>query len=151
MTTLNAYRTPPQLERKAAKELREAGIRAYVPTEVRTIRGARAVKRRFPVAPGYVFAADKPHDAEHVRACIGSVGRSELARIYPRRDRGHKSPASPFAEGDSVTIQRGPFAQLTGTVSGPAGKRGWMVDVMLFGRPTPVAVAERYMRKHEPG
>jgi len=34
-STLIAYRTPPQMERKAAQEAREAGHRAYLPREPR--------------------------------------------------------------------------------------------------------------------
>lgn len=147
--TIIAYRTPPQLERKAADELRAAGYRAYLPTEVKTTRNDR--KRRVAVAPGYVFADGKPHDAKHVRTAVGSVHRSELARIYPRRDRGHMPPVSPFSTGDEVRIQRGPFAMLSGVIIDPAGKRGWHVDVRLFGSTTRAVVATAYMRKHDPG
>lgn len=152
MRTLNAYTVPPQKERKAVQEAREAGLRAYVPTEKKTYRGGKkTVTRRVPVAPGYVFAEGKPYEAKHIRNRVGAVDRTAIARLYPRRDVGHKLPALPFEPGDRVTIQRGPFAQFIGTIIGQAGKRGWMVDVKLFGRMIEVAVATHYMRKHEPG
>jgi transcription antitermination factor NusG len=152
MRTLTAYTTPPQKERKAVQEAREAGLRAYVPTEKKTYRGLkRTVTRRVPIAPGYVFAEGKPYEAKHIRTKVGTVERNALARLYPRRDRGHRFPVLPFEAGDRVTIQRGPFAQFIGTIIGHAGKRGWMVEVRMFGREMEVAVATDYMRKHDPG
>lgn len=153
-STLIAYRTPPMMERKAATEARQAGHRAYVPTELKAYKigsTGKTAKRRVPVAPGYVFADGKPCEAKHIKGRIGSVPRSELARIYPRRDRGNVAPVAPFAPEDRVAIQRGPFAKFVGTVLENAGKRGWKVEVTFFGRPIEVVVATAYMRKHDPG
>ena len=143
MSQLSAYRVPPLHEFKAKRELREAGSRAYLPVE--TIK-----KRKQPVARGYIFTDHKPHDAKHVRGKVGSFDRVELIRLYPRRDRGHVLP-DPFAPGDSVLVQRGPFAALNGTVIEKRGKRGWFVDVAIFGKLSRVTVATHYMRKHDPG
>jgi hypothetical protein len=98
--TLIAYRTPPQMERKALAEAREAGHRAYLPREPRTTKmGARNV----PTARGYVFAEGKPADAEHIRNAIGPVSRSELRRLYVRTSKTQRRHA--FTEGDTVHIK----------------------------------------------
>jgi len=143
MTTISAYRVPPLQEFRAAKELRQAGHRAYLPTE-------RNGKRKSPVARGYIFATGKPSEAKHVRQRIGDLPRASLIRLYPRRDRGHEAP-EPFKSGDSVLIERGPFAALSGIVVTKRGKRGWLVDVAIFGSKSRCTVATHYMRKHDPG
>lgn len=151
MRTLNAYTVPPQKERKAVQEAREAGLRAYVPTEKKTYRGAkRTVTRRVPVAPGYVFAEGKPYEAKHIRNRVGTVERTAIAKLYPRRDVGHM-PTDPFKPGDPVVIQRGPWASLYGEIVEKRGRRGWWVDVKMFGTVTRTTLAAHYMRKHEPG
>jgi len=150
MRTLNAYMTCPQKERKAVKEAREAGLRAYVPTEKKTYRiGQKTIKRRVPVAPGYVFAEGKPYEAKHIRTRVGAVERTAIARLYPRRDVGHMPP-DPFKAGDSVVISCGTFASLPGTVIEKC-RRGWLVDVQLFGRLSRVSIAPHNLRKHDPG
>lgn len=122
MTRLTAYRVPPQQEFKAARELRENGCRAYLPTEV--VR-----KRKSPVARGYVFADRKPREAKHVRSRVGEVERVDLIRLYPRRDRGHEPPSAVLNVGDKVEIKIGPFASVTGTLARLHGRRRWMVDL----------------------
>jgi transcription antitermination factor NusG len=150
MRTLNAYTVPPQKERKAVQEAREAGLRAYVPTEKKTYRhGQKTIKRRDPVAPGYVFAEGKPYEAKHIRSRVGAVERTAIARLYPRRDVGHMPP-DPFKAGDQVVVQCGAFASLSGTVVAKC-RRGWLVDVLLFGRLSRVSIATHNMRKHDPG
>lgn len=150
MRTLTAYTTPPQKERKAVKEAREAGLRAYVPTEQKSYRvGSKTVRRRVPVAPGYVFAEGKPYEAKHIRTRIGTLERSALAKLYPRRDVGHKPP-DPFKPGDEVRIEKGKFASFPGFVVDKC-RRGWLVDVSLFGRLCRVSMATESMRKHDPG
>lgn len=151
MTTITAYRTPPQQERKAAQEARDAGYRAYVPTEQvkhKTASG-KTISRRRPVAPGYVFAAGKPAEAEHIRARVGTASRVEVARLYPRRTR--QPVADAFAPGDAVTVDRGHFAALHGTVVEKRGRRGYVVDVVMFGRTLRTTIAGDCMRKHDPG
>lgn len=123
MSTITVYRVPPQQEFKAARELRQAGFRAYLPVE--TVK-----RRRQPVARGYIAADGKPSEAKHVRKRVGEVERVELAKLYPRRDRGHeKQEAKPFAVGDRVEIKVGPFASMTGLLAKKRGRRQWLVDV----------------------
>lgn len=121
MSTITAYRVPPQMEFKAARELRQAGNRAYLPTE-------RHGKRKAPVARGYIFADGKPAEATHVRTAVGLVQRPELIRLYPRRDRGHTAP-EPFKAGDRVEIKVGTFANLIGTLARKRGRRQWLVSI----------------------
>lgn len=109
------------MEFKAAKELRQAGHKAYLPTE-------RNGKRKSPVARGYIFADGKPPEAKHVRQRIGNVQRAALIRLYPRRDRGHEQP-EPFKAGDRVEIKVGHFASMTGTLTKKRGRRQWLVDM----------------------
>ena len=104
---INAYRTPPQAERKAAAELREQGIRAYVPTEKRN-------NRRVPVAPGYVFAGTKPFDSKHVRENIGACARIEVRRLYQRSTAAPQTAA--YAPGDSIEITVGHATTIPATV-----------------------------------
>lgn len=121
MTTLSAYRVPPLQEFRAAKELRQAGHRSYLPTE-------RHGKRKAPVARGYIFATGKPAEAKHVRQRIGDLPRASLIRLYPRRDRGHEAP-EPFKVGDHVEIKVGHFASMTGTLTRKRGRRQWLVSI----------------------
>jgi hypothetical protein len=97
MTTLAAYKVPPLCEWKAAQELREAGVRAYVPRDPGT-------KRKAPVARGYVFSAHKPAFAKHVRGRVGTVTTSELARLYLKRQRRAVEERNPYAVGQPVYI-----------------------------------------------
>ena len=107
MTTLAAYRVPPMHEWKAAAELRDHGIRAYVP------RNPDA-SRREPIARGYVFAAHKPAFAKHVRGKVGNVAPAELARLYLRRQR--VVSKNPFAIGQDALN-----GDVPGVVAGTSG------------------------------
>lgn len=120
--TITVYRVPPLQEFKAAKELRQAGFRAYLPVE--TIKG-----RRHPVARGYVSATGKPYDAKHVRQAIGDVPRAQLIRLYPSRDRGHKPAALEWKAGDAVEIKVGKFASMSGNLIRKRGRRQWLVSI----------------------
>ena len=153
MRTLTAYTTPPQKERKAVQEAREAGLRAYVPTEKKTYRAGRAgktIKRRVPIAPGYVFADGKPYEAKHIRTKVGTVERNALARLYPRRDRGHML-AQPFEPKDHVEVIAGAFMGFKGTVIKQNRRRGWDVEIKMLGGNRIVAFGTEYLRKLEPG
>lgn len=121
MTTLTVYRVPPMKEFKAAKELRQNGFRAYLPTE-------KIGKRRHPVARGYITGTGKPLEAKHVKGAVGGVQKAELIRLYPRRDRGHEAP-EPFKTGDCVMIKVGTFASMTGTLTKKRGRRQWLVSI----------------------
>ena len=119
---LIAYRVPPQMELKAARELRENGHRAYVPRDL-------ADKRRPPVARGYVFSGGKHAFARHVRSPVGAVTTEELARLYPKRGRVQQVEPTVLTVGDKVQIKIGPFASVTGTLARLHGRRRWMVDL----------------------
>jgi transcription antitermination factor NusG len=141
--TINTYRVATQQTFKAYRELTENHCRPRLPCEKRG-------KRRYPVASGYIFADSKPREAKYVKRLVGPVNRAELIKLYPRRDRGHLMP-DPFAPGDTVLIERGPFAALSGVVVGKRSKRGYMVDVSIFNRMSRVSISPHYMRKHDPG
>ena len=144
--TLIAYRTPPQMERKALQEAREAGHRAYLPREPRqTTKGVR----RVPTARGYVFCEGKPPDAEHIRNAIGPVSRTELRRLYVRTSatqRTHK-----FAPGDAVSIKRGSYAALSGTIAEIHRAHWYDVRVVMFGKTHVVKLRESDLARAHPG
>jgi hypothetical protein len=98
--TLIAYRTPPQMEHKAAQEARDAGHRAYLPREIRETKGGA---RRVPTARGYVFCEGKPADAEHIKGAIGPVSRTELRRLYIRTSKTQRRHA--YSPGDQVQVK----------------------------------------------
>lgn len=156
---LNAYATPPQLERKAAAEIREAGIKAYLPME--TISGGRKLSngqvrpfnRRVPVARSYVFAETKPPFAEHVKGRIGpqkgNVGiyKGDLAGLYKTaRTRERRPRARKFVVGEVITIKVGAFAGLAAEVIEDKG-RFCRVAVSLFGKTHTQAFSEMHLEK----
>lgn len=121
MTTLAAYRVPPLHEWRAAQELREAGVRAYVPRDPAAVRKA-------PLARGYVFSAAKPAFAKHVRSRVGTVTTAELARLYLKRQRRGKEEANPFSVGQQV--YRGEVPAKVISISG----RMCVIETQLIGR-----------------
>lgn len=146
--TLIAYRTPPQMERKAAKELREASIKAYVPTELVQVREHNGRfgkgKRRVPTARGYVFSAGKPADAEHIKNAIGPVSRSELRRLYIRTSKSQRKHA--FAPGDKVISASG----YPGTVRCVHGSGRYDVEVVIAHKPCIVKMKESDLTRAHP-
>lgn len=133
MSTLTAYRVPPQLEFKAARELRDAGIRAYVPRDTTS-------KRKAPVARGYVFARHKPAFAKHVANPIGPVTSQELARLYLERQRRRSEERNPYSIGQAV--YRG---EIPAKVIGISG-RTCIIEVMMLGKPHPQAIHYTQLR-----
>ena len=129
MTTAIVYRTPPQSEHKAAQELREAGIRAYVPRDRGSRRSPFTGKHLSP-CPGYVFAkgALASAYAKHVRAPLGVVSKAELYRLYIGRPQRRAAESIPFSIGQSVRV-----GELAGTITDIRG-RMCVVLVSLFGR-----------------
>jgi hypothetical protein len=121
MTTLAAYRVPPLCEWKAARELREHGIRAYVPPD-------HTAKRKSPIARGYVFANHKPAFAKHVRGKIGPVKPADLARLYRERKRRAEEEPNPYSVGQQV--YRGEVPAKVISISG----RMCVVQTTLIGR-----------------
>ena len=139
-STLIAYRTPPQMERKALAEAREAGHRAYLPSEASTTKTGT---RRVPTARGYVFAEGKPHDAEHIKNAIGPVSRTELRRLYVRTSKTQRRHA--FAIGDKVLV--GERMDMPAEVAGII-RAGWYeVAVMMMGKRCITKVAEQHIRR----
>jgi hypothetical protein len=121
MTTLAAYRVPPMCEWKAAQELREAGVKAYVPRDP-------GAKRKIPLARGYVFSAAKPAFAKHVRSRVGTVTTSELARLYLKRQRRAAETPNPYSVGQ--TVYRGEVPATVISISG----RMCVVETKLLGK-----------------
>jgi hypothetical protein len=117
--TITVFRVPPLNEFKAAREMRQAGFRAYLPCE--KING-----RRHPIARGYISGTGKPFEAKHVRQAIGDTPRAQLIRLYPARDRGHVPATAAFAIGDTVEIKVGPFATMRGILTKRRG-RNWII------------------------
>ena len=120
MTTLTAFRVAPQMEFKAAREIREAGGRAYVPRD-------RTEKRKTPTARGYVFANFKPAFAKHARSPIGAVRTAELSRLYIQRQKIDKPVI--FNPGDTVRIKLGPFADLIAKLIKKRGRKEWLCSI----------------------
>jgi ribosomal protein L21E len=157
---LNAYATPPQLERKAAKEIREAGIRAYLPME--TISGGRKLSngqvrpynRKVPIVRSCVFAEAKPPFAEHVKGRIGpkqgnlGVSRGDIAGLYKTARAREFKPkrVRKFVVGDQISIKVGPLANLSGTVIEDRG-RFYRVAVSMFGKTHTQAFSEIHLEK----
>jgi transcription antitermination factor NusG len=140
--TLIAYRTPPQMERKALAEAREAGHRAYLPRE-------RIGARNVPTARGYVFCEGKPADADHIKNAIGPVSRTELRRLYVRSSvtqRRHK-----FSPGDQVSVKRGRDADLAATVVEVIRSGWYRVRVSMFGKTHEIKIKESDLARLHPG
>lgn len=144
--TLIAYRTPPQMERKAAAEAREAGHRAYLPSEARTTKMGT---RRVPTARGYVFAEGKPPEAEHIKNAIGPVSRSELRRLYVRTSKTQRKHA--FAPGDTVSVKRGRDVDLAATVVEVIRSGWYLVRVSMFGKSHEIKIKESDLARMHPG
>lgn len=133
MSTLTAYRVPPLHEWKAARELREAGIKAYVPRD-------HAAKRRAPVARGYVFSAAKPAFAKHVRDRVGAVTTAELARLYIKRQRRASEPHNPYSAGQKV--YRGEVPAIIVSTSG----RVCLIETTMLGKPHRISIHYTQLR-----
>lgn len=148
--TLNIYTTPPQQERKAAKEARQSKFRAAVPTEKKTYRGAhKTISRRVPVARGYVFAEGKPFDAKHIRTNKGAVGRREVFRLNVRSSATQIKHA--FSPGDAVTIKRGKYAAVPGVVAEIHRGCWYDVRVVMFEKSHVVKLKESDLALLHPG
>ena len=145
-STLIAYRTPPQMERRAAQEAREAGHRAYLPREP---RDTKTGSRRVPTARGYVFCTGRPAEAEHIKNAIGPVSRSELRRLYVRTSATQRRHT--YAPGDVVSIKRGPHTSVTGTVVEIHRAHWYDVRVSMLGKSHVVKLRESDLVRLHPG
>lgn len=137
-TTTIVYRTAPQAEKKAARELRENGIRAYVPSD-------HSTGRRSPTARGYVFAQSAYVNAyaKHVKSRVGIVAKDELVRLYLERQR-KQEPSRKFKDGDRVIITKG-LAEIKATIVGHR-ERMYFVAFDLLGKTQRQAIHEMHIR-----
>ena len=55
--------------------------------------------------------------------------------------------AASYASGDSVKVIEGPFASFVGTVEAVSDKGKLKVNVLIFGRPTPVELDDTQVEK----
>jgi transcription antitermination factor NusG len=169
--TLNLYWTPPQKEAKAAKEIRQAGHKAYVP------RQRRATGKGYePTARGYIAADAKPTriggrfqpvrddkgdiiglrqdeqsiiEPKNVGRCIGPVSRAELRRLYVRTSATQRRHT--YAPGDTVSIKRGPHTSVTGTVVEIHRAHWYDVRVTMLGKSHVVKLRESDLVRLHPG
>jgi len=146
---LIAYTTPPQMEHKAQQEARQAGHRAYVPTEPKQYqRGSKSHTRRVPSVRGYVFSEGKPYDAKHLRTAIGTVTRQEITRLYVRSSKTQR--AYPFKRGDQVSIRKGLNADVPAIVTQVLRGGRYEVAVTMLGKACRVSVRETDMLHMHP-
>lgn len=169
--TLNLYWTPPQREQKAAKEIRQAGHKAYVP------RQRRANGKGYePTARGYIAAEAKPTriggrfepvrndlgdiiglrqdeqsiiEPTNVGRCIGPVSRSELRRLYVRTSKTQRRHA--FGPGDAVSVKRGRDVDLAATVVEVIRSGWYLVRVSMFGKTHNIKIKESDLARLHPG
>lgn len=118
------YRTAPNLEHKAAQELREAGARAYVARDRSTKRNPFTGKARA-TAPGYVFS-DRVCAimfAKHVKSKVGVASKAELANLYIARPQRRAEEVNPFSAGQPA--YRGEIAVTVASTSGRFCRIEW--------------------------
>ncbi len=123
-------------------------------TVVTTANGKKkTIKKKF--FPGYVLIKmimnDKTwHLVKSTDKITGFVGgtldkpapitNEEAAYMTSQMEDGFKKPRTSvnFAEGESVKVIEGPFANFVGTIEAVSDKGKIKVNVSIFGRPTPV-------------
>lgn len=130
MSTAIVYRTAPMMEHKAAAELRQHGIRAYVPRDRGSRRSPFTGKHAGP-APGYVFAraAYSNAFAKHCKGKpLGTVSKAEMSRLYLQAPKRRVDEACPYVVGQQVRV-----GELSATVMQIRG-RICVVVVSLFGK-----------------
>lgn len=121
--------TPPQAEKKAAKELRRDSTKAYVPRYTLKKRASHHQKatKKIPkiLAPGYVLAKGNARYRQYVRSKIGGITPAEALRLLKHGRKLSKATSNPhksWAVGDVVKIKVGPFADLVGKIIRDAGR-----------------------------
>lgn len=138
---LIAYTTPPQMEHKAQQEARQAGHRAYVPTEPKQYqRGSKSHTRRVPSVRGYLFSEGKPHEAKYIKASIGTVTRQEITRLYIRSSKTQRAHA--YKAGDRVMVKRGHLAEIPATVVRTHGSGWYELAVDMLGKTCLIRIDE---------
>jgi transcription antitermination factor NusG len=146
MQTLNLYLIKPQQERKAVKELRQAGHRAYLPRQRKD--GLKSIRFE-PTARGYLPAEGKPYDAQHVGRRLGTITRDEARRLYVRSAKTQRT--YPFKRGDHVTIRKGLNADVPAIVTQVLRGGRYEVAVTMLGKSCRVSVREVDMLHIHPG
>ena len=147
---LIAYRTAPQMEFNAVRELARHGIAAQLPSEVvtRHTAGRKPVVRNVPLARGYVYSDPKPAFAKHVKSAVGIVTQDELDRMLPPT---HVKQAA-FSEGDRVVRKLGRLeSELPGVVH-EVTDTGYLVKFGMMGKSFTVFVPEKQLTHYiDPG
>lgn len=98
-TTLTAYRVAPQMEHRAAREIREAGLGAILPLD-------RSGKRAKVTAPSYVFA-DGPFRrafAKHVKRELGPTPLDDVMRLFVFPPERKAEQDCPYTVGQQVMV-----------------------------------------------
>lgn len=97
MSTAVLYKTPPNYERAAAREIERQGINAILPWDE---SGARVKV----TAPGYVFAgrAVDTTYTKHVRHRMGPVSLADIAGLYIRKPERRSDEENPYKVGQSA-------------------------------------------------
>lgn len=141
MSKLFAYRTAPNAEHKAAAELRQAGIKAYVPRDRNGRRSPFTGKMPAP-APGYVFSANhyRPAFEKHVRGRIGTVSAAEITGLYLARQKRRAEERCPYVVGQAVRN-----GEIPATVREIRGRTCIIVFLML-GKPHQQAIPYAQLR-----
>ncbi|MEQ1670122.1 MAG: hypothetical protein ABL893_04610 [Hyphomicrobium sp.] len=123
MSTAIAYKTKPNFEGKAARELESLGINAVVPYD-------DTGKRKRVTAPGYVFAGRVVSNAflRHVKGKVGPVRPGDLVCLYVFKPRARPAPSNPFSIGQPVLI-----GEIPGTIASTEGSK-CLVAVSMLGK-----------------
>lgn len=127
MSDMSCFRTAPQAEKKAAKELRRLGIKAYVPQETVDVRVSNHAKKRVikhrVTAPGYVCAKSSHYLARYVRHRLGLLSTSDLHRLYRLRRKPTETGRKLWKVGDRVTCSIGIHkTPITGSIKADRGR-----------------------------
>lgn len=112
------YKTKPNHEHKAARELEQHRINAVVPFD-------DTGKRKRVTVPGYVFAGRELQAAfvKHVGHKVGTAPIDSIARLYLFKDAAPPRNDNPFKPGDIAT--RGETPVKVVSISGRACRIEW--------------------------
>lgn len=124
---------------KLVKELKQAKSKAHV--------SRHRVSRE--VTANLVFTNALPAFAKHAASVLAEIPTREILNLYGQRPP-KPVEVDPFEAGDQVVILKGPFERHVGTVISKV-RKGWNVDVPLFGSMCTVTMATHSLRKNDPG
>lgn len=156
------YRTRPFRELTAADQLRQQGLRPFVPLIQKTVRHARKIRSvQAPLFPGYSFVYLNLRE-EPWRAINGTYGvvrllmANEMPIPVPRGvvekiqslvdERGLVRLDGGLAVGQTVEVINGPFARLIGELVRLDAKGRVQVLLDLMGGKMPVAMERMNLR-----